>query len=317
MKKRNLLLTVVMAISMLALAACGGQPVTEKASESNDKEKLQVITTYSIIYDIVKNVGGDRLDVHSLAPIGSDPHQYDPLPEDVKKTTDADLVFYNGLNLETGDGWFEKMIETAGKTGENAPVFKVSEGVQPMYLKSGGHEGEEDPHAWLDVENGIIYTENVMKALIQVDPDHKETYEKNANAYIEQLKKLHESVKQKMNELPKEKRILVSSEGAFKYFSNAYGFDAYYIWEINSHDEGTPEQLKSIIDIIRSHDVKALFVETSVDARSMETVSSETGVPIAGTIFTDSLGKPGEAGDTYMKMIESNADIIYNGLKDK
>lgn len=318
MKKRNLLITVIMAISMLALAACGGkEPAAGEASQSKDKEKLQVITTYSVIYDIVKNVGGDRLDVHSLAPIGSDPHQYDPLPDDVKKTTDADIVFYNGLNLETGDGWFEKMIETAGKTGENAPVFKVSEGVKPMYLKSGGHEGEEDPHAWLDVENGIIYTENVKKALIQVDPEHKETYEKNANAYIEQLKKLHDSVQQKMNELPKEKRILVSSEGAFKYFSNAYGFDAYYIWEINSHDEGTPEQLKSIIEIIRSHDVKALFVETSVDSRSMETVSAETGVSIAGTIFTDSLGKPGEDGDTYIKMVEWNADVIYNGLKSK
>ena len=131
--------------------------------------------------------------------------------------------------------------------------------------------------------------------------------------YITQLEKLHEENIEKMNEIPQEKRILVSSEGAFKYFSDAYGFEAYYIWEINSHNEGSPEQLKAIVDTIREHDVKALFVETSVDPRSMETVSTETGVPIVGKIFTDSIGKPGEDGDTYIKMLEWNANMIYKG----
>ena len=277
---------------------------------------MNIITTYSIIYDIVKNVGGDAVEVHSLAPIGSDPHQYDPLPADVQKTTDADAVFYNGLNLETGGAWFTSVIETAGKGGKDAPVFNVSEGVEPMYLKSDGNEGEEDPHAWLDVSNGIKYTENVKKALIQIDPDRKDVYEKNAADYIAQLENLHEDITEKMNDIPKEKRILVSSEGAFKYFSAAYGFEAHYIWEINSHNQGTPDQLKSIIDIIRAQDVKALFVESSVDPRSMETLSKETGIPIVGKIFTDSLGKPGDDGDTYIKMIEWNASMIYSGLKE-
>ncbi|MBS4223554.1 metal ABC transporter substrate-binding protein [Lederbergia citrea] len=303
----------IVALSVLLLSACGSANSPPPKAKDG---KLKIVTTYSVIYDIVKNVGGDAVEVESLAPIGSDPHQYDPLPADVQKTTDADVVFYNGLNLETGGAWFANMIETAGKGGKDAPVFKISEGVEPMYLKSGGHEGEEDPHAWLAVSNGIKYAENVKEALIKVDPDRKEIYEKNAADYIAQLEKLHEDITKKMNEIPKEKRLLVSSEGAFKYFSAAYGFEAHYIWEINSHKEGTPEQLKAIVDFIREHDIKALFVETSVDPRSMETVSKETGVPIIGKIFTDSIGKPGTDGDTYIKMIEWNANIIHKGLTE-
>ncbi|MEK3890517.1 metal ABC transporter substrate-binding protein [Bacillus sp. FSL K6-3431] len=304
---------LIMAVSIFLLTACSGE---KNSSIKHEDGKINIITTYSVIYDIVKNVGGDAVEVHSLAPIGSDPHQYDPLPADVQKATDADIIFYNGLNLETGGAWFTDMIETAGKGGKDAPVFNISEDVKPMYLKSDGNKGEEDPHAWLDVSNGIKYTENVKKALVKVDPDNKELYEKNTADYIVQLEKLDEEISEKLKGIPDEKRLLISSEGAFKYFSAAYGFEAHYIWEINSHSEGTPEQLKAIVDIIREKNVKALFVESSVDPRSMETVSKETGVPIAGKIFTDSLGKPGADGDTYIKMVEWNADTIYKGLKE-
>ncbi|MBS4209201.1 metal ABC transporter substrate-binding protein [Bacillus sp. FJAT-50079] len=304
---------MMLALSAVLLYGCNS---TKGSSANENDDRLKVVTTYSVIYDIVKNVGGEAVAVESLAPIGSDPHQYEPLPADVQKTTDADVVFYNGLNLETGGGWFNKLLETTGKSGENAPVFKISEGVTPMYLKSEGNEGEEDPHAWLDVSNGIKYAENVKEALIKIDPEHKELYEENAEKYIEQLETLHADITKKMEEIPKEKRILVSSEGAFKYFADAYGFEAFYIWEINSHDEGTPDQLKVIVDTIRERNVQALFVESSVDPRSMETVSKETGVPIVGKIFTDSLGKSGSDGDTYMKMVQWNADMIYKGLKE-
>ncbi|MFS0574783.1 metal ABC transporter substrate-binding protein [Sporosarcina sp. 179-K 3D1 HS] len=312
-------ISVLSSILLVAfLTACGkgsanstGEAVTDSGA---NEEKLKIITTYSIIYDMVKNVGGDLVDIHSLAPIGSDPHNYDPLPQDVVLTTDADIVFYNGLNLEEGNGWFNKLMVAANKSDDDAPVFKVSEGVTPMYLKSEEHAGEEDPHAWLDVRNGIRYVENIRDILSKMDPDHASVYEENASRYISQLEDLHEGIKDKMSQVPEGKRILVTSEGAFKYFSAAYDFEAAYIWEINSHDEGTPEQLKRIVDIIKENGIPALFVETSVDTRSMETVSRETNVPIQGEIFTDSLGKPGTDGDTYMDMVKWNADMIYNGL---
>jgi manganese transport system substrate-binding protein len=313
---KKLKMAFILLLTTVILAACS----TSKDGASSKKEgsdKLQVITTYSILYDIVKNVGGDRVEIHSLAPVGSNPHEYDPLPVDVQKTTDADAVFYNGLNLEAGNSWFDNLMQTAGKSGKDAPVFRLSEGVAAKHLTTKGKESEEDPHAWLDVRNGIKYAENAKNALIKIDPDHKETYEKNAKAYIDQLNKLHNDAVEQYSKIPKEQRFLVTSEGAFKYFSEAYDFQAGYIWEINSENQGTPEQVTTVVDLIKEKKISALFLETSIDPRSMEMVSKETGVPIVGKVFTDSLGAPGEDGDTYIKMMEWNIKTIYEGLTKK
>jgi len=307
--------------TLMFLAGCGANEVTQTdptpKPEGLEQDKVQVVTTYSILYDIVKNIGGDRVEIHSLAPIGSNPHEYDPLPEDVQKTTDADAVFYNGLNLEAGNSWFEKLMVTAGKSGQDAPVFRLSEGVQPKYLTTKGKEGEEDPHAWLDIQNGIKYAENARDALVKVDPEHAKVYQKNAEDYIQQLKQLHQRALDQFNQIPKEKRYLITSEGAFKYFCSAYDFEAGYIWEINSENQGTPQQVLEVVQLITSKQVPVLFVETSVDPRSMEMVSKETGVPIGGVLFTDSLGKPGEEGDTYLRMMESNMNVIMNHLQEQ
>lgn len=284
------------------------------SSGKDDSEKVEVVATYSIIYDLVKNVGGDKVDVHSLAPIGSNPHEYDPLPEDVLKTTDADVVFYNGLNLEEGNSWFNKLLKTSNKDGKEAPVYRVSEGVKAIHLESKGLEKQYDPHAWLNIENGIIYVENIRDALMNEDPENQEYYKKNAEKYIGELKALHDKTVSELNKIPKEKRVLVTSEGAFKYFGEAYNVDTAYVWEINSENQGSPQQIKRLVDLLKERNVPSLFVETSVDARSMETVSKETGIPISGKVFTDSLGKPGEDGDTYKKMMEWNTKTVIEGL---
>ena len=307
-------LSTLLLFLVLVLASCSKE---EGNSKKDNDDKIQVIATYSIIYDIVKNVGGDRVEVHSLAPVGSNPHEYDPLPLDVQLTTDADIVFYNGLNLEGGNSWFEKLLLTTEKTGKEAPVYRLSDGVDPMHLTSKGKESEEDPHAWLDIRNGIKYAENAKIGLIKVDPEHADVYEKNAKEYIEKLENLHQEAVDRYNKIPQEQRLLITSEGAFKYFSEAYGFEAAYIWEINSENQGSPEQVSTVVDFIRSKKDPVLFVETSIDPRSMEMVSSETGVPIFGKVFTDSIGKSGEDGDTYIKMMEWNIDTIYRGLTEK
>ena len=302
------LASLILASALLASAAgC--------SAGKDGSEKVEVVATYSIIYDLVKNVGGDKVDVHSMVPIGSNPHEYDPLPEDVLKTTDADVVFYNGLNLEEGNSWFNKLLKTSDKDGKDAPVYRVSEGVKAIHLESKGLEEEPDPHAWLNIENGIIYVENIRDALIKEDPDNKEYYEKNAEKYISELKTLHDKTVTELQKIPKEKRVLVTSEGAFKYFGEAYNMNTAFVWEINSENQGTPQQIKNLVDLIKGGSVSALFVETSVDPRSMETVSKETGVPIKGKVFTDSLGKQGEEGDTYKKMMEWNTQTVIEGLK--
>ena len=277
--------------------------------------KLKVVTTYSILYDIVRNVGGERVEIHSLAPVGSNPHEYDPLPLDVQKTSDADLVFYNGLNLEAGNAWFDKLLGTAGKAGADAPVFRISAGVAPQHLTSSGQAGAEDPHAWLDARNGMQYARNAQAALSRIDPANAATYQANAAAYIGQLQKLHSKALADFAQIPVERRYLVTSEGAFKYFCAAYGFEAGYIWEINAENQGTPQQVIALLGQLKQRRVPALFVETSVDPRSMQMVARESGIAIAGTLFTDSLGLPGTPGDSYIGMLAANVETILASLR--
>ena len=311
MMKKAFMFLAAGLVSASLLSACA-----PKETEGSDKgDKTRVVTTYSILYDIVKEIGGDHVDIHSLAPVGSNPHEYDPLPKDIQKAADADAVFYNGLNLEAGNAWFDKLMDTAGKSGEDAPVYMMSKGVEPMHLTTKGKETEEDPHAWLDIRNGIKYAENARDGLIEADPDNAESYRKNAADYISKLKSLHDEAKETFAQIPEEKRYLITSEGAFKYFSKAYGFKAGYIWEINSENQGTPDQVKQVVDLIKDEQIPVLFTETSIDPRSMESVAKETGVPIGGKLFTDSIGKQGEDGDSYLKMMKWNIDTIAKNLK--
>ncbi|MBW4082725.1 metal ABC transporter substrate-binding protein [Paenibacillus sp. S150] len=303
MKKSKLL---SMAMFILLLAGCSSVGEGEAG-----EDKLKIVATYSIIADMTENIVGDKAEVYSMVPIGTDPHMYDPLPADTSRVSGADLIFYNGLNLETGKGWFQDLLKV---TNKNEVAFAVSEEVTPMYLTEKGKETQVDPHAWLDIQNSIKYVDLITERVIEQDPDNKEYYLNNQSEYIKELNELDQYAKDAVTAIPQEKRILVTSEGAFKYFSKAYGFESAFIWEINTDSQGTPEQMKKIINIINENQVPALFLETSVNPKTMETISNETGVPIHSKIFTDSLAKKGEDGDTYIKMIKWNIDKVVEGL---
>ncbi|WP_054940600.1 metal ABC transporter substrate-binding protein [Paenibacillus ihuae] len=302
---KSLSLTVL----ILLLGACSNVSEGESGTD-----KLQIVATYSIIADMTENIVGDKAEVYSMVPIGTDPHMYDPLPADTGKVSSADLIFYNGLNLETGKGWFQDLLDV---TKKNDVAFAVSEEVNPMHLTEKGKETQVDPHAWLDIQNAVKYIDTITKRVIEQDPDNKEYYLTNQSAYLKELNELDQYAKDAVLEIPQEKRILVTSEGAFKYFSKAYGFESAFIWEINTDSQGTPEQMKRIINIIDENKVPALFLETSVNPKTMETISNETGVPIHSKIFTDSLAKKGEEGDTYIKMIKWNIDKVVEGLSQQ
>ncbi|MEW4355034.1 metal ABC transporter substrate-binding protein [Streptococcus pneumoniae] len=306
MKKLSILALAFLAI--LGLTACS------TSSKKADNGKLQVVTTNSILADITKNIAGDKIDLHSIVPVGQDPHEYEPLPEDVKKISKADLIFYNGINLETGgNAWFTKLVKNANKV-ENKDYFAVSDGVEVIYLEGEDEKGKEDPHAWLNLENGMIYAQNIAKQLIAKDPKNKETYEKNLATYLEKLSTLDKEAKEKFNNIPAEKKMIVTSEGCFKYFSKAYQVPSAYIWEINTEEEGTPDQIKNLVEKLRQTKVPSLFVESSVDDRPMKTVSKDTNIPIYAKIFTDSVAEEGEDGDSYYAMMKWNLDKIAEGL---
>ena len=308
MKKCRFL--VLLLLAFVGLAACSSQ----KSSTDTGSSKLNVVATNSIIADITKNIAGDKINLHSIVPVGQDPHEYEPLPEDVKKTSQADLIFYNGINLETGgNAWFTKLVENAKKK-ENKDYYAVSEGVDVIYLEGQSEKGKEDPHAWLNLENGIIYAQNIAKRLSEKDPANKETYEKNLKAYVEKLSALDKEAKEKFNNIPEEKKMIVTSEGCFKYFSKAYNVPSAYIWEINTEEEGTPDQIKTLVEKLRKTKVPSLFVESSVDDRPMKTVSKDTNIPIYAKIFTDSIADKGEEGDSYYSMMKYNLEKIAEGL---
>ena len=308
MKKLGALL--VLFLSVIALVACS----TGNKDTATSDQKLKVVATNSIIADITKNIAGDKIDLHSIVPVGQDPHEYEPLPEDVKKTSQADLIFYNGINLETGgNAWFTKLVANAKKT-ENKDYFAVSDGVDIIYLEGQNEKGKEDPHAWLNLENGIIYAQNIAKQLIAKDPNNKEFYEKNLKEYTEKLDKLDKEAKEKFNAIDADKKLIVTSEGCFKYFSKAYGVPSAYIWEINTEEEGTPDQIKTLVEKLRQMKVPSLFVESSVDDRPMKTVSQDTNIPIYAQIFTDSIAEEGKEGDSYYNMMKYNLEKIAEGL---
>ena len=301
-------------LSLIFMLAVGLFACSNANKNSNTSEKLKVVATNSIIADITKNIAGDKIDLHSIVPVGQDPHEYEPLPDDVKKTSQADLIFYNGINLETGgNAWFTKLVQNAKKE-ENKDYYAVSDGVDVIYLEGQNEKGKEDPHAWLNLENGMIYAKNIAKQLSAKDPKNKDFYEANLKKYLEKLEALDKEAKQKFNNIPKEKKMIVTSEGCFKYFSKAYNVPSAYIWEINTEEEGTPDQIKALVEKLRKTKVPSLFVESSVDERPMQTVSKDTNIPIFEKIFTDSVAELGKNGDSYYNMMKWNLDKIAEGL---
>lgn len=318
MRNKLALLLVAVLVAMSLVACSNGEKKEEVINkEGENSEKLQVVTSFTIIEDMAKEIGGDLVDVYNLVPTGTDPHEYSPLPNDIKAATDADVLFYNGLNLEGGEhGWFAKMIDATSQ--DWAVTYELAEDIEPMFITSeDGKEEEINPHAFLDPVVGIEMTKKVRDAFIEVDPDNEATYEENAEIYLEKLIEIDEQYQTFIEKIPEENRTLVTSERAYQYLAARYGLREGFIWAIDTEENGSPEQIKSLLTFLEETSPPVLFIETNVDKRPMETISRESGIEIFGEIFSDEIGNPGEEGDTYLKYLQYNIDVIYQGLKGK
>ncbi len=313
---RNFIKLITVAfLAVIVLAACGGNDTSSNEKEINNDEKLKVITTFTLLEDIVKQIGGEYVETYNLVPVGTDPHEYEPLPQDIKETEDADVLFFNGLNLEGGDGgWFTKLTESTGQ--DDAIIYEVSAGVEPMYLSSeDGTEEEVNPHSFLDPNVGMIMADNIKEALIEVSPENKEEIEENAQAYQTTLEEMDEQYKTRFAEIPKEDHILVTSERAYQYMADRYDLKEGFIWEVDTEENGSPEQITTLVEFIKEENPPVLFVESNVDSRPMETVSNESGVDIfEDKLYSDEIGALGEEADTYIKYLQYNIDKIHAGL---
>lgn len=320
MKKFIKLITVAF-LSVIVLAACGSNNAENNAeTESNNEDEssadpIKVVTTFTLLEDIVKQMGGDAVETYNLVPIGTDPHEYEPLPEDMGETEDADILFYNGSNLEGGDsGWFNKLVNSTGQDDE--VIFEVSDGIEPMYISSeDGSEEEINPHTFISPDAGITMAENIKDALIEVSPENKDEIEKRSEEYITKLEEMDEQYTERINDIPEEDRVLVTSERAFQYFVDRYGLKEGFIYEVDTEENGTPEQIKNLVSFIKDEEPPVLFVESNVDPRPMETVSNESGVEIfEDELYSDEIGELGGEADTYMKYLQYNIDKIHAGL---
>ncbi|HZJ87442.1 MAG TPA: zinc ABC transporter substrate-binding protein [Erysipelothrix sp.] len=305
MKKR---LTLIL-IALLLLSGC--------AQEKIDDDTLVIVSSYTIITDMLQQIAEDKIVIYNLVPTGTDPHEYEPLPKDIKYVSDADLMFYNGVNLEGGEnGWFFKLLKSVDKDIDQ--VINLSEGIEPLYLYEGNEtEDMINPHAYLNPKNGIIMVENILNALVDKDPTNENFYKQNAQIYIEKLTTLENLYRDQFGSLNENDKTIVTSERAFQYMNKEYGIEEGYIWAIDTEETGTAAQIKELSNFIKEKDVKILFLESNVDTRPMETVSKETQVPIfKDKVFSDEIGKKGSEVDTYEKLLTHNLSVFMEGLSE-
>lgn len=298
-----------LAAALLVFAAgCTAQP-------KGDPDKLHVVTTFTLLTDMVKEIGGQEVDVHNLVPTGTDPHDYEPLPKDMNATSDADLLIYNGLNLEGGDvGWLKKLTGAVGFDTDR--LVKATAGVAPKYLKDESGKQETNPHAFLDPTVGIAMTKNVTEALATALPRHADQIRARGGRYQRMLEGIDRDYRTQLGALPADDRVLVASEHAFQYMVDTYGLTQLYIWEIDTDENGSPAQINRLVQQLERARPKHLFVESNVDTRPMQTVSDEAGIPIFDArLHSDELGAPGSGAETYEEFLRSNLKTIVAGLR--
>jgi manganese/iron transport system substrate-binding protein len=270
-------------------------------------DKLKVITTFTVIADMARNVAGDAAQVESITKPGAEIHNYQPTPRDIVKAQGANLILWNGLNLEK---WFEKFFANLS----DVPSAVVSEGVVPIGIGEGPYKDKPNPHAWMSIDNALIYVENIRKALSEHDPANAATYAANAARYSGELKALAEPIHEAIATVPQQQRWLATSEGAFSYLARDLGLNELYIWPINADQQGTPQQVRRVIDKMREHKVPAIFSESTVPAASAKQVARETGAAYGGVLYVDSLSEADGPVPTYVDMLKVTTQTIVAGL---
>ena len=277
------------------------------ASAQPARKPLRVVTTFTVIQDMAQNVAGTAAVVESITKPGAEIHDYQPTPLDIVKAQAADLVLWNGFNLER---WFERFFENV----RNVPSTVVSDGVAPMGIAEGPYTGKPNPHAWMSPTDALIYVENIRKALAQHDPGNAETYGRNAAAYSDKIRALDEPLRARLAAIPENQRWLVTSEGAFSYLTRDYKMREAYLWPINADEQGTPQQIRKVIDLVRKNKVPVVFSESTVSDRPAKQVARETGARYGGVLYVDSLSGANGPVPTYLDLLKVTVETIVKGF---
>jgi len=271
-------------------------------------QKFKVVTTFTIIADMARNVAGDAADVVSITRPGAEIHDYLPTPGDLVRAQGARLVLWNGLNLEL---WFERFFQRL----DNVPGVVVTRGIEPMSIESGPYRGKPNPHAWMSPDNALIYVDNIRDALALHDPAHADTYHANALAYKARIRQAVDPMRARFQAIPAERRWLVSSEGAFSYLARDFGLKELFLWPINADQQGTPQQVRRVIDAVTAHHIRVVFSESTVSPNPARQVARETGARYGGVLYVDSLSQPDGPVPSYLDLLRVTTETIALGLE--
>ncbi|MFC1137100.1 metal ABC transporter substrate-binding protein [Pasteurella multocida] len=270
--------------------------------------KFKVVTTFTVIQDIAQNVAGDAAIVESITKPGAEIHDYEPTPKDIVKAQHADLVLWNGLNLER---WFEKFFENV----KDKPAVVVTEGITPISIYEGPYKDAPNPHAWMSTSNALIYIENIKNALVKYDPKNADIYVKNAENYANKIKQLDQPLREKLAKIPEGQRWLVTSEGAFSYLAKDYGLQEAYLWPINAEEQGTPQQVRHVIETVRKNNIPVVFSESTISDKPAKQVAKETGAKYGGVLYVDSLSTAKGPVPTYIDLLNTTVSTIVKGFE--
>ena len=279
------------------------------AAPAAAQEKFKAVTTFTVIADMAKNVAGDAAIVESITKPDAEIHEYQPTPGDIQRAQGAQLIFSNGLNLEL---WFQKFYQNL----KDVPDVVVSTGIEPMGIDEGPYKGKPNPHAWMSPKNAIIYVDNIRDAFVKYDPKNADTYKANADAYKQKIEATIAPIREMLDKIPADKRWLVSSEGAFSYLARDFGLKELYLWPINADQQGTPQQVRKVVDAVKKNKIPAVFSESTISSKPAEQVARETGAHYGGVLYVDSLSEADGPVPTYLDLLRVTASTVAKGLSD-
>lgn len=273
------------------------------------QDRMKVITTFTVIADMASNVAGDAADVVSITRPGAEIHGYDPTPRDILRAQDADLILWNGLNLEL---WFEQFLSNL----DDVPSATLTDGIDPISISEGEYNGKPNPHAWMSLDNALVYIDNIAIAFAANDPVNALTYANNAIAYKAELTATIAPLRAAVQSIPENNRWLVTCEGAFSYLIRDFGMKELYLWPMNADQTGTPQQVRKVIDGVRENDISVVFCESTVSSRPAEQVARETGAAFGGILYVDSLTKADGLVPTYLDLLRVTSQTVAAGLTE-
>lgn len=301
---RSTVLTGLIACCLLA--ACSS-PRGEQRSRDDQDQRPRVLATFTVLADLARNVAGDRLKVESITKPGAEIHGYEFTPSDIERASRADLIVENGLGLEL---WARRFTAAAG----DVPSVTLTEGIQPLLIQDDAYAGRPNPHAWMSPQRTEHYVDQLVKAFSSLDPDGAQTYRANGEAYKLKLRQLDGELRQALDSLPKQQRLLVTCEGAFSYLARDYGLDEAYLWPVNAESQITPRRMARLIERVQRDQVPAVFCETTVSDRAQREVARAAGSRFGGSFYVDSLSDRNGPASTLLDLQRHNVKLIREGL---